>query len=167
MGNRTCGECALMQHSGGVCPIFKTAIPAGQSACMMFATELNPCQICGNHMTPPSQLIDMTNPDKMIKYCRNCKNLLNHCQTCKNAQTCAFETDPSPLPKVVQREIRQGNMVTVTQVKNPSRIAETCEKKCPCFSKENGCEREVNYCGKYDCIIGGKNERTSRSNTCE
>lgn len=151
--DKLCGECALMQHNGGVCPVFKSSVPAGQPACTIFAAELNPCRICGNHMTPPSELIDVTDPEHIIKYCRNCKTLLNHCQTCKNVQNCAFETDPSPLPKVVQQEIRQGNMISVTQVKNPSRIAETCEKKCPCFSKEFGCGKEINRCGNYDCAI--------------
>ena len=150
---KTCGSCALMQHNGGVCPVFETAQPQDHPGCQYHTFELHPCVLCGNHMSKDNQFIDITEPDNMIIYCGNCKQHISHCPTCVNVKECRFETDPSPLPKVVQREIRQGNMISVTQVMNPERIRQTCQNGCLCFSEEFGCSRQINYCGNYKFIL--------------
>ena len=151
--NRTCGQCALMQHNGGICPVFKTAQPPEHPGCNYHTLELNPCALCGNHMPKGTQFIDVTIPGKTIIYCGNCKQHISHCPTCVNGKECRFETDPSPLPKIVQQEIRQGNMISVTTVRNPERIRETCQNGCPCFDTEFGCSRQINYCGNYKFIF--------------
>lgn len=153
LNHRTCGDCALMQHGGGVCPVFKAARATTDPGCLYHTTELHLCALCGNHMPKEDQLIDVTNPENIIVYCRGCKQHINHCPTCVNSKECRFETDPSPLPKIIQKEIRQGNMVQIMTVKNPSRIDITCKKGCPCFSEEFGCLRQFNSCGNYKFIL--------------
>ena len=74
--------------------------------------------------------------------CPNCNKLLGTCRTCQNGNLCTFETDPSPLPKIVQKQIRQGNMTAVTQVMNPERVAITCQKGCPCYSPDFSCSKQ-------------------------
>ena len=151
--NKTCGQCALMQHSGGICPVFKTEQPHDHPGCPYHAFELDPCPLCGNHMPKEHQLIDMTDSEHFYIYCDNCSKYVGHCETCTNAQNCSFETDPSSIPKMVQKEIRQGNMIQIMTVKNPSRIDITCKKGCPCFSEEFGCLRQINYCDNYKFIL--------------
>lgn len=68
------------------------------------------------------------------------------CAICANSLTCAFETDPSPLPKAIIQETRQGNMTMQMQVRNPERIKITCAQGCKCYSADGFCERESNTC---------------------
>ena len=150
---KTCGDCALMQHGGGICQVYKTARAPTDPGCLYHTTELHLCALCGNHMPKENQLIDATNPEDIVIYCRGCKQHVNHCPTCTNSQECRFETDPSSIPKIIQKEIRQGNMTTVMQIRNPDRIRETCKKGCPCFSEEFECLRQFNSCGNYKFIL--------------
>ena len=147
--NRTCGECALMQHNGGTCPIFNQTFEANESGCPRFAKDLVTCELCRHLIMPVGVVVDMTDDEHPHFICDECRKKCGHCPTCVNARTCAFETDPSSLPKLIQKEFRQGNMISVTQVKNPARIDITCKKGCPCFSEENGCSRQINTCGNY------------------
>ena len=155
MGNRACGDCALMQHGGGVCPVYKTARAPTDIGCLYHTTELHLCAICGNHMPKDNQLIDMTNPEDIVIYCRGCKQHINHCPTCANSKECRFETDPSSIPKIIQKEIRQGNMVQIMTVKNPERIKITCPT-CPCYHNGSECCREFNFCQNYHFILDTK-----------
>ena len=151
---KTCGQCALRQN--GICPIFNKAVEAEQSACMNYLTTIVPCELCGGVILPGQMLIDITIPNERHTVCRNCKKTFGHCQSCIERQKCSFETDPSSLPKVVQQEFRQGNMISVTQVKNPSRIEITCKKGCSCFHEEIGCLKENGTCGNYKIIYEGR-----------
>lgn len=151
---KTCGQCALRQNC--ICPIFNKAVEAEQPACMHYLTTIVQCELCGNVILPGQMLIDITIPDERHTVCRNCKQHFGKCASCKEARTCSFETDPSSLPKVVQKEFRQGNVYSVTQVKNPSRIEITCKKGCPCFHEEFGCLKENGTCGNYKIIYEGR-----------
>lgn len=148
--NRVCGECALMKHNGGVCPVFNQVFEANEPGCPRFTTDLMSCELCGQFMLPIVAIIDLTDDEHPHFICDDCRRRCGHCPTCTKAKTCAFETDPSPLPKMVQKEFRQGNMISVTQIKNPERIEITCKKGCPCFDPENGCLRQFNSCGNYE-----------------
>lgn len=111
------------------------------------------CSLCGR----PAQQLFIDVKTKTI-YCGHCAPHISHCPTCANLKTCLFETDPSPAPKLIQKQIKQGNMIMTTQVKNPDRIRITCQTGCPCFSNENTCLREFNHCGSYVFINEKKNE---------
>lgn len=153
--NRTCGECALRQN--GICPIFNVGVEAAQGACLSFTRELTPCELCGNIIIgSDNKLIDITIPDERHIICRDCKKTFGHCASCKNRSDCDFETNPSDIPKLIQKELRQGNMIQIMTVKNPSRIEITCKKGCPCFLEEFGCLKENNTCGNYKIIYEGR-----------
>ena len=112
------------------------------------------CPLCGNYYLPTIMVVDMTE-GKPILICPTCySNYMTNCATCTKSQKCAFETDPSPIPKLIQRQYRQGPMTSVIQEKNPERIAITCQKGCECYSEEKGCLREfTRWCDKYDCVL--------------
>ena len=45
---------------------------------------------------------------------------------------------------------QKGPMQTVTEVMNPERIRETCEKNCHCFDTEFGCGKQLGFCTKQE-----------------
>ena len=100
------------------------------------------CDVCNTPIINP--IVDIT-LNKIL--CERCYVALGTCAGCANGSTCLFETDPSPLPKVVTQTIRQGNMVGQIQVKNPERIKVCCEG-CHCFI-DNECYRTYQYCKNH------------------
>ena len=107
------------------------------------------CALCGNQAYKlPTVLISSEKPPLLI--CERCNSLRGNCILCISARTCPFETDPSPIPKTIQKQFRNGPMISVTEVKNPARIDITCKTSCPCFSEDFGCMKEYNTCGKYE-----------------
>ena len=107
------------------------------------------CETCGR---PTEQQVLCPDGDMWHILCPSCASQLNSCAFCKKADTCSFETDPSPLPKMIQKQFRQGPMITVTEVMNPERIRQTCEKGCDCFSTDFGCMRQFHYCERIDHV---------------
>ena len=107
------------------------------------------CETCGR---PTEQQILAPDGDIWHILCPNCAAQLNACAFCKKVNICTFETDPSPLPKMVQKQIRQGPMISVTTEMNPERIRQTCEKGCDCFDVNFGCMRQVHYCERIDHV---------------
>ena len=107
------------------------------------------CEICGKPVPYPP-LVEVYEGHAPVIVCQDCCAQLGFCNRCKEAKFCSFETDPSPLPKVVEKRIQKGPMISVVQVKNPARTAITCEKDCPCFDPEFGCLKEHGTCGKYE-----------------
>ena len=134
----TCSTCRLAGlKAPQVCGLSGKTITA-DGYCDEHRRSISKCSICGN-IVLSNGVIDDTH-----LICWNCFSSLKTCVACKNANICRFETDPSSLPKVVQKQVRRGNMTAVTQVKNPERVRATCEKGCKCFSKEKGCLKENN-----------------------
>lgn len=146
---RLCGECVLRTNETQ-CNIFKRNINLSDRACPGFvgAEQIDTCIICGK-VTPTRQMVIC--PEDNISICPSCAENLGTCYTCVKAAYCDFESNPSTLPKIVQRVVQQGNMRTVTQVQNPDRIAITCQQNCACFDPEFGCMRELpgHTCGNY------------------
>lgn len=145
--NWTCGNCVLHQRNQGNCPILKQTIPADKPACPIFVREVFVCDICGNEFIQTPIIVMNEDTPKIL--CPDCGNNISGCRTCKERNSCLFETDPSPLPKMVMQQIRQGNMVMQTQTKNPARIDTTCKKGCSCFSQDFGCLKEWGFCEKH------------------
>lgn len=107
------------------------------------------CETCGR---PTEQQFLCPDGDMWHILCPSCASQLNSCAFCKKSDACLFETDPSPLPKMIQKQYRQGNMVSVTTEMNPERIRQTCEKGCDCFSTDFGCMRQFHYCERIDHV---------------
>lgn len=147
MNIKVCGDCVLMQHNGGICPIFRQTFPHDQQGCPMHASELNPCELCGNHISHGGIL--ETVGDTIHIYCESCQQKMGSCLTCQLNAYCAFLEDPSPIPKTIRKQVRQGNMITVTEVMNPERVEKTCKNGCSCFDSEFGCFRQNNCCGNW------------------
>lgn len=113
--------------------------------CPMYATSYEVCGFCGQPIFQGG-IIDSVSG---MLFCDKCGHQLNKCPTCETAQTCAFETDPSPVPKMVQQTVRQGNMISSFPVKNPKRAEITCKNGCKCFDTEKGCLREFSTCANW------------------
>lgn len=114
--------------------------------CGYHTRSLKTCECCGQpYIGSGYILMNMKDDEAAIidaVICPNCNKQFGTCRTCQNGNLCTFETDPSPLPKIVQKQIRQGNMTAVTQVMNPERVAITCQKGCPCYSPDFSCSKQ-------------------------
>ena len=116
------------------------------------------CSICGKACLENAIIsaIEVEGPGTNPAYyvmCPRCYSLCGSCVMCVSARSCPFETDPSPLPKQVQKTIRQGNMVMQGIVPNPDRIRETCQKSCKCWSDDFGCLKQNGTCANYKEVI--------------
>lgn len=103
---------------------------------------MNICKLCGKQVEG-AQLCYSVDLEEV--FCNNCIYLLGGCYSCGNVVSCAFEQDPSPLPKIVVQTVQQGNMTMQTQIRNPEREAITCKTKCPCWNEEWGCGRTKQF----------------------
>lgn len=148
-----CGQCAYPKHNGGICPATNTHPDPEQGACGHFTSELLQCKLCGNLVAPSAAVYEVKNGSGITITCQQCQSRRYTCATCSHGQECAFETDPSPLPKMIRKQIQNGHQIIVTDVQNPSRVAELCEKKCPCYDPEIGCLKQSNTCGNYAVLV--------------
>lgn len=149
MIKKTCGTCVLPRYTrDGLCPFFKKKMSDTNPSCTEHRENINICDLCGNPFLEPATLTHYKDEWKIT--CERCESLSGACPTCKKSNTCSFETDPSPLPKMVQRVVRQGPAQMMTMEKNPDRINITCKAGCNCWSAEGGyCMRENGTCGYY------------------
>ena len=147
MIERTCGRCAYMQHNSGVCPLFNQSFSPEEPGCPKFTSTVHSCEVCGSLTDLPIISIDKDHSNHA--WCENCDRLKYSCAICVEGNTCSFKNDPSPIPLTIQKEVRQGNMIMVTDAPNPERIRQTCMKGCPCFDKENGCLKQFNTCENW------------------
>ena len=120
---------------------------SSSAACPYHATTLNICAHCNQVTVSP--ILREISSDYWITLCGNCANLSGTCHLCSQSIECAYENDPSPLPKAVLKTYKQGNSVIQIQEKNPALIDITCRQKCICFSEKFGCLRENGTCGNY------------------
>jgi hypothetical protein len=138
---RKCNTCGLRDPAKNVCLLSGRTIDPAADFCSSHLREPPRCAECGKITLSPIFENEQT-------FCSQCAEAITTCFGCSLASNCAFETDPSPIPKVVVKTVRQGPMVTQTQVRNPDRIAITCKLNCHCWNGEY-CGREDNWCSKY------------------
>lgn len=146
-----CETCAnsspnLQAKTGRVCKRWNAAVK-NSDFCSYHLKELWKCDCCGNRFMDNPIITATYDPSTGATHvdsaiCMQCFKNLNKCVTCKNANLCDFETNPSSIPKTIQKEVRQGNMRAVTQVLNPERIAITCQKDCPCWTPDSLCAKQ-------------------------
>ena len=149
MPTKSCFTCAYRTLNPQQCPLigYQYADDRNQ-VCPYYTTELPKCDICGQ--IDPNSVLTKKSDGSWIRLCKNCQNKSGTCGGCSKSSTCDFETNPSPIPKAVEKRFQQGNQIMITQIKNPLRIDATCRINCPCFSEENGCCREYNTCNNFD-----------------
>lgn len=141
-------------------------------ACEKFHIRRNPKDFCSDHEQPEicdickgpvaqPILYKIDGPDQpnYNLICSECYQWLDTCQVCGHFNECEFETNPDPLPKYVRQELRDGNMIIVTDVKNPERIRKYCQN-CKCYGgEENDCLKQFNTkCGNHYINIVTKNK---------
>mgnify|MGYP007025963590 CR=1 FL=1 len=149
MWQRTCNECVYCR--GTACGISGQPTSSETFACSQFSNQRYDCDICHRQILH-SEVIYDSKTNKIV--CSNCCDRLSSCDNCNHGHICLFETDPSTLPKQVQKQFRQGNMIGQTIVKNPDRIAITCKKGCPCWNAETeDCNKPLHYCSNIQEVI--------------
>lgn len=134
-------KCAF--GSDGVCKLLNKPV-VDKCHCPYYTTNEINCDLCGQPILSGGIY------DNGKIYCAKCGPQLGHCATCRHRTICTFETDPSPVPKMIQQTVRQGNMMSSFPVKNPNRIEITCKKGCGCWNEEFGCLREFMACDKWE-----------------
>ena len=149
MWQRTCKESAYFDDMR--CKISGQPAISHNIACASFSSKRYECEICHRQIHHTEVIYD-SKSNKIV--CSDCCNRLSTCNNCHNGNICLFETDPSPLPKQIQKQIRQGNMIGQTIVKNPDRILITCKKGCPCWDAETeSCNKQLRYCANIQEVI--------------
>lgn len=149
MWQRTCKECAYFDDMR--CKISGQPAISHNIACASFSSKRYECEICHRQIHHTEVIYD-SKSNKIV--CSDCCNRLSTCDNCHNGNICLFETDPSPLPKQIQKQIRQGNMIGQTIIKNPDRILITCKKGCPCWDTETeSCNKQLRYCANIQEAI--------------
>lgn len=150
-----CRTCRILDPMRHICQLTGQPKDPDKDYCSQHAKFIHQCDNCGQ-MTLETILV----PDT-IKYrvfCPQCAEQLNTCHFCQHGNECTFETSTSSLPKYVQKQVRQGNMVSIQTVKNPSRMEITCFS-CECFDKaENICLKDFNYCERMSHVYGNPSE---------
>lgn len=150
MPNKSCSTCGFAALGQPQCPVIGIPIdPSANHSCPYYAKELIYCERC-KQIIPNSAIYSKAADGSWKVYCKNCSSLSGTCGGCLKSSTCDFETNPSPIPKAVEKRFQQGNQIMITQIKNPDRIAISCKLNCSCFSEEFGCCREFNTCGNYE-----------------
>ena len=152
MPSKNCAHCGFASLNAQQCPVIGTPIDlAANTACHYYTKEITYCAFCNQPIVKPKYIIKSPKQHRFLTICENCSNLVGTCRTCDKSQSCDFETNPSPLPKAVQKRFQQGNQIIVTTVKNDERVKETCAKNCECFCQETQtCLREIGGCDKYE-----------------
>lgn len=144
MAFNLCKDCRLANLKDLQCMLTRLPIGLKDKACANFTKELFLCEICNQQMAKPGIMVE-TEQDFMM-LCSNCSQKVGFCYTCECEHLCPFEQDPSTIPKMIQKQVRQGNMQMITQVPNPERIKITCETDCKCYDKEIGCLKKKSQC---------------------
>lgn len=143
-----CALCGFLDSQKNVCLVSGQTKEPDKDYCSTGRKTVHKCAHCGILLL--NEILTIDSDDQVHFLCDKCALGLNTCAACKSINTCSFETDPSPLPKLVQKRIQQGPMTQITQIRNPERENITCRKNCPCFSEEFGCMRQFNYCNNIE-----------------
>ena len=133
-----CATCCYRAKQQNICMLSKMPINPEEDYCSKYQKEFTYCDYCGNAMVAPIYIEVRDNGD-VYQYCSRCKELRSTCQLCSRVQSCEFMTNPDPMPHVVTKTVRQGNMVMQTQVKNEERVKKFCHG-CSCWSGESCCK---------------------------
>ena len=155
MPTKSCLTCAYRTLNPQQCPLigYNYADDRNQ-VCPYHTTEIIYCARCGNIIPTIHYPLTHYSDGTWKPTCENCLKLSGTCGGCSKSSTCDFETNPSPIPKAVEKRFQQGNQIIVTTVKNDERINETCAKNCECFDHETRtCCREYNCCRNYEGVF--------------
>lgn len=137
-----CRTCCLRNEAQKACQLTGVPIDLDTDFCSKHMEEPRTCSLCGGVLIGETFLVE-TAEGEWNEYCARCNALFNTCQMCPKFQVCEFLTNPDPMPKVVMKTVRQGNMVMQMQVKNEERAQKFCPS-CGCWDENHGCMKEFN-----------------------
>lgn len=144
-----CNNCGYYRPTTGLCQITGNTIDPNHAICDNFLCgEYYTCKACHTPIFHKQMIID----DQGNAYCDKCWAKLNTCANCEQNVNCAFNDSPDT-PKMIQKREIVGNMQIVMNVRNPDIVRDTCQNGCSCFSEENGCMRDFNYCDNLKPIL--------------
>lgn len=133
---KKCGTCAnqgTFQDGSPGCAKFKIKVDLNKDFCSWHADKDIPhCKFCNE----TQNLILAYFGNNFIPVCEIHEQLFHTCQTCEKSKQCGFREDTSE-PQFVMRQVRQGNMVMQTQVKNPNLVEKHC-RRCSCYFPDSG-----------------------------
>lgn len=141
-----CRDCAYFA-APNKCALGKN-VQSNDPKCSDFSTQKYFCDIC-HQQIHHTQVIYDAESNKVL--CTGCLSRLSTCDNCHNATHCAFNDDPSPLPKQIQQRVQQGPFGGTMIVDNPERQAITCAKGCQCWDGTS-CLRSTG-CAHLDKIL--------------
>lgn len=149
---RYCDTCGFRDADRNICLLRKVKIDPINDFCSNHNSSILYCEKCHSLIFEKPHFV-MDGTDKHHILCGRCAAALSTCNFCNHYSTCDFETNPSSLPKMVRKQIQQGPIISVVTIKNPDRVAITCQKNCNCYHPENGCMREnYYYCNNINHI---------------
>ena len=137
---KQCGNCALYNYEQQCC--IRTRLHQNPfDSCSSWIAEVPTCQACGQMFIPPRNYI--VENGKIFIVCGSCLAALGTCRSCANGKYCDFQQNPIKIPPMIQQTQWQGNMMVSQTIRNPARIAETCEKNCTCWDPiDKACNRQ-------------------------
>ena len=151
MENKQCANCAYHNKNVHGCVRTQTHVQDTDS-CSYYTNSPTICAACGKYIIG-SSFLEQVKEGQYVELCAQCAKAISTCAGCTNGIRCAFEEDPSPLPKIVPHTVRQGNSIIQTQIQNPERVRLLCEK-CPCWDTEDkACNRECHNCSNYHSVL--------------
>ena len=136
-----CSTCRLHDKTKKVCLLFGMPMQ-DTDYCSKHADKITLCDICGQPLLGTTY-VEYDDEGECHQYCERCHQAFNTCQLCSSFQKCEFQTNPDPMPQVVMKTVRQGNMMMQTQVKNEERVQKFCPSCC-CWDENHGCMKEFN-----------------------
>lgn len=149
---KLCGTCRFLDQGSSICQLKGVKMNPQEDFCSKHQNEAIICEKC-HRLTTKNGFVVVAENETFHILCNQCSTGLTSCAFCTHCQNCDFETNPSTLPKIVQKQIQQGPMIQIIQIKNPERIKITCQAGCKCWnSEENACDKEIGYCHNYEFI---------------
>ena len=163
---KTCSTCHLAALSQNRCQL--TGLPiSADDFCSRHTTEaLGVCYSCHRPLLPEGTTL-VKGDDSYLIFCQECASKLSSCAFCRKAQTCEFETNPDPMPKIIiQQAQKNNNVVMQFQVKNPERIKKFCYFCCCWNAEEEVCFKECGIgCIEHEPVFS--HEKSSNTQTGE
>lgn len=151
---KTCKDCGFADANRMTCHLTRLPINLEEDYCSKLESEPKVCRFCGRYIGNGKVFIS---GDGKALTCEECQKALNSCRGCKNfkPETCEFETNSDPMPKVItQTQSLGNNQIMQSQVPNQERINKFCPS-CACWNAEyDFCMRKYRFgCSHFDSVL--------------
>lgn len=151
---QNCNSCVFLEDV--VCRVFSQEIKDKENTCCpKYCDTISTCAVCGRKFAEPVPPITFNRKTgQYYPICAECFAHKHECATCNEGHYCDFETNSSPLPKVIQKtaevEMNGVRQTVQTMVRNEEREKITCKAGCKCWDDEYGCLKSYGTCEKQE-----------------